>query len=137
MSSILTKVFLLSAPIPILSHLPILTLGGSKSFVLPLTVEIGCLGKFGYLIEVEIMAKEYVLEKYLDALLEGDRTACRAVIEEALQRGTPANQVYMKIIWPIMALQTTYYRFSTRSICNKDQQDNCRSAPEQTAQKTN
>jgi methanogenic corrinoid protein MtbC1 len=71
------------------------------------------LGKFGYLIEVEIMAKEYVLEKYLDALLEGDRTACRTVIEEALQRGTPANQVYMKIIWPVMAEIDKLYRQHT------------------------
>lgn len=49
------------------------------------------------------MIKESTLERYLDTLLKGDRKACRAVIEESLQTGTPANSVYMDIIWPIIA----------------------------------
>jgi methanogenic corrinoid protein MtbC1 len=49
------------------------------------------------------MAKNAVLERYLDTLLKGDRKACRTVIEESLQTGTPANAVYLDIIWPIMA----------------------------------
>lgn len=48
------------------------------------------------------MMKVNILERYLAALLDGDRTACRGVIEEALQSGIPANRVYMDIIWPIM-----------------------------------
>jgi len=48
------------------------------------------------------MAKNAVLERYLDTLLTGDRKACRTVIEESLQTGTPANAVYSDIIWPIM-----------------------------------
>ena len=48
------------------------------------------------------MATEAVLERYLDTLLQGDRKACRTVIEESLQTGTPANSVYSDIIWPIM-----------------------------------
>ncbi|MDD5327580.1 MAG: cobalamin-dependent protein [Phycisphaerae bacterium] len=48
------------------------------------------------------MAKNPVLERYLDTLLSGDRKACRTVIEESLQTGTPANAVYSDIIWPIM-----------------------------------
>ncbi|MGA1979374.1 MAG: cobalamin-dependent protein [Sedimentisphaerales bacterium] len=48
------------------------------------------------------MAKNAVLERYLDTLLKGDRKACRTVIEESLQTGTPANAVYSDIIWPIM-----------------------------------
>ncbi len=48
------------------------------------------------------MIKEYTLERYLDKLLTGDRPACRAVIEETLQSGVPANAVYMDVIWPIM-----------------------------------
>jgi len=48
------------------------------------------------------MVKEAVLERYLDTLLNGNRKACRAVIEESLQTGTPANSVYVDIIWPIM-----------------------------------
>jgi len=48
------------------------------------------------------MIKDGILERYLDALLRGDRKQCRAVIEEALQSGTPANSVYLDITWPIM-----------------------------------
>ena len=48
------------------------------------------------------MIKENMLARYLEPLLQGDRKACRAVIEEALQSGIPANSVYVNIIWPIM-----------------------------------
>ena len=48
------------------------------------------------------MIKDSILERYLDFLLRGDRKQSRAVIEEALQSGTPANSVYVDIIWPIM-----------------------------------
>lgn len=48
------------------------------------------------------MVKEYVLERYLNALLDGNRIECRSIIEEVLQTGTLANKVYMDIIWPIM-----------------------------------
>jgi len=48
------------------------------------------------------MKKENILERYLDALLQGDRKQCREVIEETLQTGIPANSVYVDIIWPIM-----------------------------------
>ena len=56
------------------------------------------------------MIKVNVLERYLAALLEGERKQCRAVIEEALQSGVPANQVYMDIIWPIMVEVNRLYR---------------------------
>jgi len=48
------------------------------------------------------MIKKGILQRYLEGLLQGDRKACRAVIEETLQSGTPANSVYVDIIWPIM-----------------------------------
>jgi methanogenic corrinoid protein MtbC1 len=48
------------------------------------------------------MIKKDVLQRYLKGLLQGDRKACRAVIEETLQSSTPANSVYVDIIWPIM-----------------------------------
>jgi methanogenic corrinoid protein MtbC1 len=47
------------------------------------------------------MIKDGILERYLDALLRGDRKACRVVIEETLQTGSPTNSVYVDIIWPI------------------------------------
>jgi methanogenic corrinoid protein MtbC1 len=49
------------------------------------------------------MVRQDILERYLEPLLRGDRKACRAVIEESLQTGIPANSVYVHIIWPIMA----------------------------------
>ena len=49
------------------------------------------------------MVKDSILERYLGTLLQGDRKRSRAVIEETLQTGTPANSVYVDIIWPIMA----------------------------------
>ena len=47
------------------------------------------------------MIKQDILARYLEPLLRGDRKACRAVIEEALQHGIPANSVYVHIVWPI------------------------------------
>jgi len=48
-----------------------------------------------------MIAKD-TLERYLVALLQGDRKQCRVVIEQVLQTGTPANSVYVDVIWPIM-----------------------------------
>ena len=48
------------------------------------------------------MIKKNILARYLEPLLRGDRKACRAVIEETLQSGIPANSVYVDIIWSIM-----------------------------------
>ena len=48
------------------------------------------------------MIKNNLLERYLRNLLAGDRTQCRAVVEESLQSGMPANMVYTDVIWPIM-----------------------------------
>jgi len=48
------------------------------------------------------MTEQRTITRYLEPLLEGDRKACRVVIEEALQSGIPANSVYVHIIWPVM-----------------------------------
>jgi methanogenic corrinoid protein MtbC1 len=48
------------------------------------------------------MIKQDLLARYLEPLLRGDRKACRAVIEEAMQSGIPANSVYVDIVWPVM-----------------------------------
>lgn len=56
------------------------------------------------------MVKEFVLERYLNSLLEGSRIECRSIIEEVLQTGTPANKVYMEVIWPIMVEVDRLYR---------------------------
>ncbi|MHC4293296.1 MAG: cobalamin B12-binding domain-containing protein [Planctomycetota bacterium] len=48
------------------------------------------------------MIKEQIFERYLEALLAGDRGKARGVIEETLQRGTTAMSVYVDVIWPMM-----------------------------------
>ncbi|MHC4482651.1 MAG: cobalamin B12-binding domain-containing protein [Planctomycetota bacterium] len=48
------------------------------------------------------MIEDGILQRYLSALLQGDRNHCRCVIEETLQTGIPANSVCADIIWPIM-----------------------------------
>jgi len=49
------------------------------------------------------MVKEETLARYLEALLQGDRATCRSVVEETMQRGVPANSIYLHLIWPVMA----------------------------------
>jgi MerR family transcriptional regulator, light-induced transcriptional regulator len=56
------------------------------------------------------MVNDLMLEKYLEALLNGSRRDCRSVIEECLQSGIPANQVYMDVIWPVMVEIDALYR---------------------------
>lgn len=56
------------------------------------------------------MVKESILQRYLKSLLTGNRNECRTIIEEALQSGIPAHQVYMDIIWPMMAEIDKLYR---------------------------
>jgi methanogenic corrinoid protein MtbC1 len=56
------------------------------------------------------MVKDELLQRYLRSLLTGNRNECRGVIEEALQSGIPAHQVYMDIIWPMMTQIDTLYR---------------------------
>ncbi len=48
------------------------------------------------------MVKEDAIARYMEALLLGDRRACRSVIEETMQSGVPANSVYLYLIWPVM-----------------------------------
>ncbi len=48
------------------------------------------------------MIDQDILARYLEPLLRGDRRGCRAVIEEAMQKGIPANSIYINLVWPIM-----------------------------------
>jgi MerR family transcriptional regulator, light-induced transcriptional regulator len=48
------------------------------------------------------MIEQDILARYLQPLLKGDRKSCRAVIEETMQKGVPANSIYIEMIWPIM-----------------------------------
>jgi len=48
------------------------------------------------------MFKPETRERYLEALLNGDRNKSRAVVEETLQSGVTAHNVYVDLIWPTM-----------------------------------
>lgn len=48
--------------------------------------------------------------KYLEQLIQGNRTGCRQVIGEALQTGTPANAIYTELFWPVMTEIEQLYR---------------------------
>ena len=49
------------------------------------------------------MISEIFLQKYLEALLTGDRRRCRAIIEDVLHRNSASiTGVYCDVIWPIM-----------------------------------
>ncbi len=48
------------------------------------------------------MINESILEKYMVALLSGDRKKSRSVVEEAMQTGVPAHSIYVDMIWPVM-----------------------------------
>jgi methanogenic corrinoid protein MtbC1 len=56
------------------------------------------------------MVKQDALEKYLEALLNGDRLVCRGIIEEAMKSGVSATSIYMDIVWPIMIEIDTLFR---------------------------
>lgn len=49
------------------------------------------------------MITEATFEQYLRGLIKGDRAQSRAVIEELLQHGVTAHNVYVNLIWPVMA----------------------------------
>jgi methanogenic corrinoid protein MtbC1 len=48
------------------------------------------------------MLNQGKLGKYLEALLKGDRSQSRSVVEETLQSGVTAHSVYLDLIWPVM-----------------------------------
>ena len=59
-------------------------------------------------------------KSYLDPLLNGDRTACRAIVDSALEGGIAAYDLLTQLIWPTMELVQALYREDriTRSSLN-------------------
>src|SRR5690349_13189234 len=49
-------------------------------------------------------------EKYLEPLLVGDRSACRDIIDQAVENGLEAYQLLVELIWPTMELLQQLYR---------------------------
>ncbi|OHB58000.1 MAG: hypothetical protein A2173_09335 [Planctomycetes bacterium RBG_13_44_8b] len=57
------------------------------------------------------MIDEIFLQRYLEALLTGDRRQCREVIEDILHHNSASiTGVYSDVIWPIMMEIDTLYR---------------------------
>ena len=56
------------------------------------------------------MSLEQFLPKFLKNLIVGDRLACRKILGEALQSGTPANVIYTDLFWPIMSEVERLYK---------------------------
>jgi methanogenic corrinoid protein MtbC1 len=57
-----------------------------------------------------IMNLENIRMRYLERLLQGDRVGCRDILGEALQTGTPANNIYTDLLWPIISDVERLYR---------------------------
>jgi len=57
-------------------------------------------------------------ESYLQPLLEGDRTACRMMIDQALACGIEPYELLTKLIWPTMELIQSLYREDRISVGN-------------------
>lgn len=59
------------------------------------------------------MIDNLTFEKYLDALLKGDRVNSRKAIEETMKKGVPVNSVYVDLIWPVMVEIENLFRSDT------------------------
>ena len=57
------------------------------------------------------MVDEIFLQRYLDALLTGDRKQCRGIIEEILHHNSASiTGIYSDVIWPMMMEVDNLYR---------------------------
>lgn len=56
------------------------------------------------------MNAERFLERYLGSLLDGQRQACRDMLDEAIASGIEAKMVYRKVMWPAMENIDKLYR---------------------------
>jgi methanogenic corrinoid protein MtbC1 len=55
---------------------------------------------------------------YLEPLLAGDRTACRQLIDSAIESGVEAYDLLTKLVWPTMELVQSLYRDDRITITN-------------------
>jgi methanogenic corrinoid protein MtbC1 len=51
-----------------------------------------------------------LFQRYLKPLLEGDRTQCRKVIDEALFEGATAEELITQLLWPAMEMVQAHHR---------------------------
>jgi methanogenic corrinoid protein MtbC1 len=51
-----------------------------------------------------------LLQRYMKPLLEGDRTQCRKVIDQAMFEGASAYELITQLLWPTMETIQSYHR---------------------------
>ena len=56
------------------------------------------------------MSTERFLERYVGSLIDGQRQACRDVLDEAIRTGVEAKTIYRKVIWPALETIDKLYR---------------------------
>jgi methanogenic corrinoid protein MtbC1 len=64
------------------------------------------------------LAQTQLSRSYLDALLAGDRAACRKLVEDALANGLSAREMITRLVWPTMELLQSLYKEDRVSISN-------------------
>lgn len=55
-------------------------------------------------------SSQALIDAYLNPLLEGDRGACRCLVEKALEAGISPNEILTKLVWPTMEMIQLAYR---------------------------
>ncbi|MHB1155367.1 MAG: cobalamin B12-binding domain-containing protein [Phycisphaerales bacterium] len=56
------------------------------------------------------MSQEVLIERFIEALISGDRTASRAVVDECLCADAPAERIIEKLFWPTLEELGKLYR---------------------------
>ena len=51
-----------------------------------------------------------LIARYMKPLLEGDRSTCRQVIDEALAQGATAHELMTQLLWPVMEMIQMHHR---------------------------
>jgi methanogenic corrinoid protein MtbC1 len=80
-----------------------------------LTLSQGSLGSGKIASAVASTSNATTADKYIEALLAGDRTAARQIIDDALATGTSSFTLLNELIWPVMEqIQAAYKDMATR-----------------------
>ena len=67
-------------------------------------------GPAAVVIGVTIVAHEVLAERLFETLVNGDRPAARAIVEETIRRGIPAETLTTDVFWPTYELVCKMYR---------------------------
>ncbi len=56
------------------------------------------------------MDQEIIVERLFERLITGDRTAVRSIVDETVKAGVSAEDLSMKVYWPVMEMISDLYR---------------------------